>query len=254
VKVLFTILTILSFSAFAQESSEENASKRKKKESYFGVHSDLVYSRIEGIEGNERRVYLEDYIQDLNFNGIAAEGGVTGRYASTFGVFYDRFVGQRFAIHIQASYLQTGYNEKLIAVGSTDAGDIEEVRNFKARLDYLSFLGGIKYYNDFGITLTLAGLINYNIIDKVKNEELKISTGRFGTTEVRKDEDLFLHEYFGNNRVVFLTGGAFSAGYRWKEYEVDFSFKITSQILSERDDMFLHLFQIGFKYQLPKPD
>ena len=254
-RVILTILTIVfSLTATGQESSEENANKRKKKESYFGVHADLVYSRLEGIEGNERRAYLDDYIQDLNFNGIAAEGGITGRYASSFGGFYDRFFGERFALHIQASYLQTGYNEKLTAKATTDNGGLEEVRQFKARLDYINFLGGVKYYNDFGFTLTLGAFVNYNILDKIENEELKITSGRFGSTEISKDEELFFHEYYGENRVVFLSGGAFAMGYRWKEFEVDFSFKVTSQILSENEDMFLHLFQFGFKYQIAKPE
>ncbi len=254
-RILLTILIVIfSFSAIGQESSEKNASKRKKKESYFGAHVDLVYSRLEGIEGNERRAYLDDYIQDLNFNGIATEGGITGRYASSIGLFYDKFVGERFALHFQTSYLQTGYNESLTAIGTTESGGLEEVRKFKARLDYVNFLGGIKYYNDFGITLTLGAFVNYNVLDKIKNEELKITSGRFGSSEIRKDEELFFHEYYGENRVVFLSGGAFAMGYRWKEFEVDFSFKITSQILSERDDMFLHLFQLGFKYQISKQE
>jgi hypothetical protein len=254
VKVLLAILALLSFTAFGQESSEANAKNKKKKESYFGVHADLVYSRLEGIEGNERKAYLNDYIEDLNFNGITAEGGISGRYASSFGGFYDKFIGQRFALHLQASYLQTGYKEKLTAIGETSGGSIEEVMEVKARLDYINFLGGIKYYNDFGITLTLGGFMSYNLIDKVKNEHVKITSGRFGSEEIRKDEDLYFHEYYGQNRVVFLTGGAFAAGYRWKQFEVDFSFKVTSQIISERDDMFLHLFQLGFKYQIAKPD
>jgi len=253
-RILIVILSIISFAAFGQESSEENASKRKKKESYFGAHADLVISRLEGLEGNERRQYIEDYVQDLNFNGITAEGGISGRYASSFGVFYDRFMGQRFALHLQASYLQTGYRETLTAIGETDNGTIQEVRKFKASLDYFHFLGGIKYYNDFGITLTFGGFVNYNLIDKIKNEELKITSGRFGNEETRKDEELFFHEYYGDNRVVFVTGTAFSIGYKWEKYEVDFSFKMTSPIIAEKEDMFLHLFQVGFKYQLIKPE
>lgn len=253
-RILIVILTFVSFAGFGQESSEENAKKRKKRSSYFGAHTDLVVSRLEGVEGNERRQYLDDYIQDLNFNGIAAEGGISGRYASSFGVFYDKFIGQRFALHLQASYLQTGYRETLTAVGETDNGDIEEVRKFRARLDYLHFLGGIKYYNDFGVTLTLGAFVNYNLVDQIKNEELKITNGRFGSDEIRKDEELYFHEYYGNNRVVFVTGAAFSAGYKWKKYEVDFSFKMTSPIIVEQEDMLLHLFQVGFKYQLIKPE
>ena len=253
-RFLFTILIVLTtFNTFSQESSEENKAERNRNKSYFGVHADLVYSNLQGIEGNERSVFLDDYIKDLNFNGIPAEGGLTGRYASSFGAFYDLFVGKRFAVHFQASYLQTGYNEKLIAKGTTDEGSLEEVTDLKARLDYINFIGGVKYFNDFGLTLTLGGFVNYNLIDKIENKKLKISSGRFGSNEIRKDEKLYFHEYYGNNRVVFLTGGSFAIGYKWKEFEVDFSFKVTSNILSEREDMFLHLLQLGFKYQISKP-
>ena len=253
-RFLLTILIIVAtFKTFSQESPEENKSERNRKDSYFGVHTDLVYSILQGIEGNERSVFLDDYIKDLNFNGIPAEGGMNGRYASSIGFFYDRFVGRRFALHFQSSYLQTGYNEKLNAKGTTDDGSLEEVTEFKARLDYINFLGGIKYFNDFGVTLTLGVFVNYNLIDKIKNKRLKITSGRFGSTEIRKDEKLYFHEYYGDNRVVFLTGGAFALGYKWDEFEVDFSFKVTSNILSEREDMFLHLLQLGFKYQISKP-
>lgn len=250
---LIFILLMLPLIGFSQETSE-GIKKRKKQQSYFGAHTDLVFSRLEGIEGNERRLYFEDYVQDLNFNGIAAEGGLLGRYASSFGVFYDHFVGQRFALHVQASYLQTGYREKLTAIGSTDAGDIEHTRDFKARLDYLSFMGGLKYYNDFGVTVTLGAFMNYNTLDKVKNVEVKKTTGRFGVDEFKLDQDLYFHEYYGENRVIFLTGAAFSLGYRWQRYEADFSFKGTSQILEETDDMYYYLFQFGFKYQITKPE
>ena len=60
---------------------------------------------------------------------------MSGRYASSIGAFYDKFIAQRFALHFQASYLQTGYNEKLMAKGTTDNGSLEEVTDFKARLD-----------------------------------------------------------------------------------------------------------------------
>ena len=250
-RFLLTILIIVTtFKTFSQESSEKNRTERNRRESYFGAHADMVYSTLKGIEGNERSVFLDDYINDLNFNGIAAKGGMTGRYASSIGAFYDRFVGQRFALHFQASYLQTGYNERLTAKGTTDNGSLEEVINFKARLDYINFLGGIKYFNDFGLTLTLGGFVNYNLIDKIENKNLKITSGRFGSNEINKDEKLYFHEYYGDNRVVFLTGGAFAIGYMWKEFEVDFSFKITSNILSEREDMFLSLLQVGFKYKI----
>ena len=245
------MLTILK--TFGQESSEENKNEEYKKESYFGVHADLVYSVLEGVGGNERSLFLDDYIKDLNFNGIAAEGGMNGRYASSIGAFYDKFIAQRFALHFQVSYLQTGYNEKLMAKGTTDNGSLEEVTDFKARLDYINFLGGIKYFNDFGVTLTLGGFVNYNLLDKIENKKLKITSGRFGSTEINKDEKLYFHEYYGENRVVFLTGGAFALGYTWEKFEVDFSFKITSNILSEREDMFLHVMQVGFKYKISKP-
>ena len=249
-RLLIIILSIISLRSYGQDSSKENTNKSNQKKSYFGAHTDVVVSRLEGLEGNERKQYLEDYIKDLNFNGISAKGGISGRYASSFGLFYNRFIGRRFALHLQASYLQTGYKEALTAVGETSIGSLEEVRNFKVRLDYLHFLGGIKYYNDVGVTLTLGGFVNYNLIDKIKNEELKISSGRFGSAEIRKNEVLFFHEYYGNNRVVFVIGSVFSMGYRWKDYEVDFSFKMTSPIIVEKEDMFLHLFQVGFKYQL----
>ena len=250
--LLIILIIVTTFKTFGQESSEDNKNDENKKESYFGIHADLVYSRLEGIEGNERSLFLDDYIKDLNFNGIVAEGGMNGRYASSIGVFYDRFIAQRFALHFQASYLQTGYSEKLIAKGTTDNGSIEEFTDFKARLDYINFLGGIKYFNDFGVTLTLGAFVNYNLIDKIENKKIKITSGRFGSTEINKDEKLYFHEYYGENRVVFLTGGAFSVGYTWEKFEVDFSFKITSNILSEREDMFLHLLQVGFKYQISK--
>lgn len=249
-RILLSILFILPALVFSQETSEAVAKSRKKQVSYFGAHTDLVFSRLEGVEGNDRKLYIEDYVEDLNHNGIAAEGGIYGRYASSFGVYYDQFIGQRFALHVQASYLQTGYRERLKALGSTDNGDVNQSVDFKANLDYIHFLGGIKYYNDFGITLMLGGFVNYNTLDKIKNEELKVTSGRFGDEESVVKEELFFHEYYGENRTIFLTGGAFTMGYRWKRYEADFSFKATTQILSETDDMYYYIYQLGFKYQL----
>lgn len=249
-RALTIILLVFPLLLLSQESSEENAKSRKKQSPYFGVHTDLVFSRLEGIEGNERRQYFTDYIQDLNYNGIAAEGGLYGRWASGFGVFYDQFIGKRFALHIQADYLQTGYREKLTAIGSTDAGSIEHTRNFKARLDYLHFLGGVKYYNDFGVTVLLGAFGNYNLYDKIKLEENILTTGRFGTSEESTDADFFFHEYYGENRTIFLTGAVFGIGYRWQRFEFDFNFKASTQILSETDDMYYYIYQTGIKYQL----
>lgn len=249
-KRILTIIMTMPFLMFSQETSEAVAKSRKKQESYFGAHTDFVYSQLTGLEGSERKLYIEDYVEDLNFNGIAAEGGIYGRYASSFGVFYDKFIGQRFAMHLQASYLQTGYRERLKALGSTDNGDVNQNLDFKANLDYLHFLGGVKYYNDFGVTLMLGAFANYNTLDKIKNEELKITSGRFGDEETIVKEELFFHEYYGENRTIFLTGGAFAIGYRWQQFEVDFSFKTTTQILSETDDMYYNLYQLGFKYQI----
>ena len=45
--------------------------------------------QLNGIGGNERAEYLSDYVDDLNNNGIAADGGLFGRNALSLGVFYD---------------------------------------------------------------------------------------------------------------------------------------------------------------------
>ena len=192
-----------------------------------------------------------DYIQDLNNNGIAAEGGLTGRHGISLGVSWDQYLSKRYAVHYQGSYWQTGYREKLTVAGESDFGTITQSKIFKANLNYLHFVGGLKYYSDYGVTLTLGGFVNYNIVDKVKNDESINMTGRFGESDTSFSQELYFHEYYGQNRTVFLTGGVFSIGYKWYDLEFDASIKATGPILDVIDDKILNVYQFGVRYTIP---
>ena len=242
------------FSSFlnAQESPVEVEMKRRyKAQSYFSCHLDYVYTFLNGTGGNERSEFYKDYIQDLNKNGIVAEGGLYGRNAFSFGIAFDQYLSRRFAIHYQVSYWQTGYREKLNVIGESETGQIIRKKLFKANLNYLHLIGGLKYYNDLGLTLTLGGFINYNIADKIRNVESFSTTGSFGDSDVSLDQNLYFHEYYGQNRIVFLTGGMFSIGYKWKNIEFDASLKATGPILDVIDDKVLNVYQLGVRYKIP---
>lgn len=235
----------------AQDAVAAEAQRRHQEKSYLSGHLDYAFTYLNGTGGNERAQYYEDYIQDLNNNGIIAEGGLYGRHGVSFGVSWDQFLSKRYAIHYQGSYWQTGYREKLNVSGETEFGSITQTKLLKANLNYLHLLGGLKYYSDYGITLTLGAFVNYNIVDKVKNEESSKITGRFGESDTTVSEELYFHEYFGQNRTVFLTGGVFSIGFKWNDLEFDASIKSTGPILDVIDDKIFNVYQFGIRYSIP---
>lgn len=249
--IVIVIVFCAAFKGVAQDAVAAEAQKRYQEQSYLSGHLDYAFTYLNGLGGNERAQYYKDYIQDLNNNGVAADGGLYGRNGFSLGVAFDQFLSKRYAIHYQGSYWQTGYREKLNAVGVTEFGEIEQTKTFKANLDYLHLIAGLKYYSDYGITLTLGGFVNYNIVDKVKNEERIKMTGRFGESDTTISQDLFFHEYYGVNRTVFLTGGVFSIGFKWYDFEIDASIKATGPILDEIDDKVFNVYQFGVKYTIP---
>jgi hypothetical protein len=236
---------------WGQDAPAAEAERRHKAQSYFGAHIDYVYTQLNGIGGNERAEYLSDYVEDLNNNGIAADGGLFGRNALSLGVFYDMYLSKRFALQFQTSYWQTGYKETLNAVGETESYSLKHSYKLNANLDYFHFAPGVKYYNDFGITLTLGAFVNYNVGDRVKIKESKVFSGRFGSDVTERDEELYFHEHFNDNRSIFLSGGLFAIGYKWEQFEFDFSAKITGPILSEIEDKYFNVYQFGIRYEIP---
>ncbi len=254
-RVLLIILFLLfgSYNSLkAQETPPELETQRRyKAQSYFSGHIDYVYSYLNGTGGNERALFLKDYIQDLNNNGVVAEGGLMSRQGFSLGMSYDQFVSKRYALHYQFSYWQTGYREKLNSFLQDEFGQITKSNSLKANLNYIQLLSGLKYYNDYGITLTLAGFVNYNIVDKITTEESLKTNGSYGESDTSVTQKLYFHEYFGENRVVFLTGGAFSIGYKWNSIEIDASIKVTGPILDKIDDRIFNVYQLGFRYTIP---
>jgi len=236
---------------WGQDAPAAEAERRHKAQSYFGAHIDYVYTQLNGIGGNERAEYLSDYVEDLKNNGIAADGGLFGRNAISLGVFYDMYLSKRFALQFQVSYWQTGYKETLNAVGETESYSLAHSYKLNANLDYFHFTPGLKYYNDLGMTLTLGAFVNYNIGDRVKIKESKVFSGRFGTEITEQDEKLYFHEYYNDNRSIFLSGGMFAIGYKWEQFEFDFSAKVTGQILSESEDKYFNVYQFGIRYEIP---
>lgn len=250
-RLLFISLAVISPFVNAQEAKEKAVKKKHREASYLAAHVGYSYSLLGGLEGQELGLYWDDYIQDLNNNGIAADGGLTGRHSPVFGVSYTQFVSRRFAIPFHLDYWQIGYREKINASGETETGGIERAKDFRLNLNYLHIQTGLKYYNDFGLTLTLGGFVNYNTRDKVRDKEDLILSGRFGSQSLSKDSVKFVHEHFNENRVIFLTGGFFSVGYKWNSFEIDASYKITGSFLSETDDQFFRVYQLGFRYKIP---
>ena len=254
-RILTTILFLLfcaCASLKAQETPvEAEVQRRYKAQSYLSGHIDYVYSYLNGIGGNERAQFYKDYIQDLNNNGIVAEGGLTGRNGFSIGISFDQFLSRRYALHYQSSYWQTGYREKLNVVNLKESGEMLQTKTFKANLDYIHILGGFKYYSDYGVTLTLGGFVNYNIVDKIENTESTKMTGSFGDVDTITSQQLYFHEYYGENRIVFLTGGVFSIGYKWNNLEFDASIKLTGPILDQIDNKIFNVYQFGVRYTIP---
>ncbi len=249
---ILCLFVLTGFTVKAQDAIAQEAQRRFKEQSYLSAHVDYVYTYLNGTGGNERAQFYEDYVQDLNNNGIAASGGLYGRHGVSIGAAYDLYLTKRLAFHSQLSYWQTGYRERLTASGETEGGnELTISRDIRANLDYMHLVGGIKYYNDYGITLTLGGFVNYNIVDRVKHEESYKASGRFGTIDTTISENLFFHEYYGENRTVFLTGGVFTIGYKWYNIEFDASIKVSGSILETTENKLLNVYQLGFRYLIP---
>lgn len=246
--LFFLLVTPL---AYGQEAKAKAEQKRHRQESYLAAHVGYSYSSLAGLEGRELALYWDDYIQDLNNNGIAADGGLMGRHSPVIGVSYTQFVSRRFALPFHLDYWQIGYREKINASGETGTGTMDRSKDFRLNLNYMHLQTGLKYYNDFGMTLTLGGFVNYNLVDKVKDKEELTLTGRFGSENTSKDSTKYVHEHFNENRVIFLTGGFFSVGYKWNQYEIDASYKLTASFLSETDDQYFTIYQVGFRYTIP---
>ena len=251
IAILYLLLFVQSPLKAQETPSEVEGKRRYKAQSYLSGHVDYVYSYLNGVGGNERAQFYKDYVQDLNNNGIIAEGGLFGRHGFSFGVSYDQYLSRRYALHHQCSYWQTGYRENLNVVGQEESGEIVQSKKFKANLDYIHILSGLKYYSDYGVTLTLGGFVNYNIVDKIENTESSKMTGGFGDVDTSTSQQLYFHEYYGENRVVFLTGGVFSIGYKWHNVEFDASIKLTGPILDEIDNKIFNVYQFGIRYTIP---
>jgi len=251
VKILFFILFFSPFLKAQETPSDLEKQKRYKAKSYLSGHVDYVYTYLNGLLGNERAQFYKDYVQDLNNNGIIAEGGLYGRSGMSFGISYNQYLSKRYALHYQCSYWQTGYREKLSIMAENESGQIIQTKSFKANLNYIHIVGGLKYYNDYGITLILGTFVNYNIVDKIKKDESSKRSGSFGESDTSIIQELYFHEYYGGNRVVFLTGGMFSIGYKYFNVEFDASIKLTGPILDQIDDKIFNVYQLGIRYTIP---
>ena len=251
IPILFLILFFHPFLKGQETPPEVHKQRLYKSQSYLSGHFDYVYTYLNGLSGNERAQFYKDYIQDLNNTGIVAEGGLYGRNGVSFGVSYNQYLSRRYALHYQCSYWQTGYREKLNVLLSNESGQIAQTKSFKANLNYIHILGGLKYYNDYGVTLNLGGFVNYNIVDKIKQEESSQISGGFGESDTSIIQELYFHEYYGENRIVFLPGVMFGIGYKYYDIELDASIKLTGLVLDKIDDKVFNVYQLGIRYTIP---
>lgn len=249
--VIIVILSFVCGVVSAQDAVQEENQRRYRENSYLSAHLDYTYTFVNGIGGNEGAKFLNDQIEDYNNQGIPADGGFFGRHGFSLGAAYNLFLSKRYALHMQASYWQTGYRENLSFVGEGENTTFNVEQKFKANLDYAHILLGFKYYNDLGLTLNFGPFINYNMVDKIKITENSTVVSRAGTEITSQEEELFFHEHYGLNRTIFLTGVFFSVGYRYNNFEFEASVKGTGSILEEVDDYLLNVYQVGVRYKIP---
>lgn len=233
--VLFTLFNALCYS--------QNRVMKKHKGTFCSIaFGGMNYSQLAGVDGAERRTYINDLVEDLRKKGADASGGIYPRIGGYCGLQSSFFYTNRFALTGEVSYSQKGYRENLYFHFS----DTTYSSSIKLRADYLDFSLGIKYQSDYKISIYLGAMLGIIMHDKVKYRY----EAKNDTLSIQQNETLYINQYYKVNRNLYLPGYVWGIMFDLKKnWGINLRVQKSANIFAETLEQKFLLFQIGIVYR-----
>lgn len=207
-RILLLLLTVFSTDICAQPVRKPLLTR---KGTFYTAHIlGASYCRVGGLDGRERKTYIDDLVADFMEKGVDAGGGMYPRMGVVPGGQGGYFFTHRFAFGGEFVYSQKGYKEELFFT-YTDSSYSSKI---KVRVDYIDCSLGILYQTDFKISVFLGGGVGLNINDRVINR-YKVA-GK--DTAIEKNERVFVNQYFQDNRRLYLPQYTWGITYYMKKH------------------------------------
>lgn len=226
ITVLFSILIV--FETFPATAQGINKNSKRPDLFYYGFSGGGNVAILQGTYGTLRKAYIDDFVTYLKDDGYNASGSLNPRIGFNAGVTGGYNFAKRFAIEGRLGYSQRGFKESLNYEYSDTTYNIKYASSVAAHLDYIDFSLGIRYKHYTGISVFLGFLSSLNVVDKVyQNMDYEITYPNLpvATLTVNQDSVLFIHQYYGANRKIYMPAYAWGIGYSSKKY-LDFNFTI----------------------------
>jgi hypothetical protein len=195
---------------------------------YYGLTVGNNISLFGGSVGSLRKAYIDDFVSYVNERGYKASGYLSPRIGLNIGFMGGYNFSKRFSIDASLVYAQRGMREAVNYYYEDSTRSIDYSSSLKANLDYIDFALGIRYKHASGLTIFTGFVSGLNIIDKVyqdsEYEEIYVNFPSANLT-VSQDSILFVHQYYGVNRKIYLPAYVWRIGYSSKR-ALDFNVSI----------------------------
>lgn len=221
---LNVFIVLIYFSASAQ-----NMSKNSKRTDlfYYGFSGGANISILQGTYGTFRKAYIDDFTSYLKDRGYNSSGSLNPRIGFNAGVSGGYNFAKRFSIEGRLGYSQRGFHESINYEYSDSLYAVKYNSSLTAKLDYIDFSLGLRYKHSSGIAVFIGFNSGLNVTDKVfQNMDYEITYPNLpiATLAVNQDSVLFIHQYYGANRKIYLPAYVWGIGYCTKKF---FDFNLT---------------------------
>ncbi len=201
---------------------------------YYGFTGGGNVSILQGASGSLRAAYIRDFVSYMNDRGYSASGGLSPRIGINAGVMGGYNFAKRFSLESSLTFTQKGFREAVNYEYSDTAYTVKYNSSVKANLDYIDFTLGIRYKHSSGITVFMGFISGLNVNDRVyQTSDYSITYTNFSSSNlvVNQDSMLFIHQYYGVNRKIYLPAYVWRIGYSTKRFlDMDLSIEKSSNI------------------------
>jgi hypothetical protein len=195
---------------------------------YYGATAGGNAAILGGAEGRLRTAYINDFISYVKDRGYKASGFLLPRFGINAGLMGGYNVAKKFSLESSLAYSQRGIREAVNYEYEDSIRTVKYKSSLSANLDYIDFVLGIRYQHISGITIFTGLVSSLNIVDKVRQtNDYQEIYANFPSANLTTSQDsvLFVHQYYGVNRKIYLPAYVWRIGYTTKK-ALDFNLSI----------------------------
>lgn len=231
-----TLLLIAACFVFANNTEAQLYKKNSDRPDlfYYGLNGGGNISILQGAVGSLRKAYINDFTQYMNDRGYDASGYLNPGIGFNAGIMGGYNFAKRFSLESSLNYTHRGFKEEVSYYYEDSTHTVFYNSYLKAHLDYIDFTLGVRYKHYSGITVFTGFVSGLNIVDNVfQKTDYEVTYPNFPTANltVNQDSILFIHQYYGVNRKIYLPAYVWSIGYSSKRYlDINFIIEKSSNI------------------------